>query len=116
MSTASTDKIVITWDELRSRPVETKLRQQEAMQRNRDYAQVTDVPELPQAKPRWGFLYNTIVYMTFFGLLGGLLAWTSGELLHFKPSSRVEAAELMRTVQEINRAAARDKCRGGESN
>ena len=116
MSTASTDKIVITWDELRSRPVETKLRQHEAMQRNRDYAQVTDVPELPIAKPRWGFLYNTIVYMTFFGLLGGLLAWTSGELLNFKPSSRVEASELIATVQEINRAASRDKLTRAEVN
>ena len=101
-----TEKLVITWDDLNTRNVEQKLRQNDAMQRNRDYARVTDVPDSVKTPARTSIWYHTAVYMTFFGLLGGLLAWTCGAVLHFKPSSRVEAAELISTVQDINRAAA----------
>jgi len=104
----TTDKLTITWSDLNTRQVEQRLRQQDAMQRNRDYAQITDLPEA-SAPARISIWYNTIFYMCVFGLLGGLLAWGAGELLHFKPNTRVEAAELMSAVQDINKAAAAGK-------
>ena len=97
-------KITISWDELHSRRVEQRLDQMKAVKRNQEYASLTDAPEAPVPKLR-GLWYNTLVYMSVFGLLGGLLAWACGAMLHFRPSARLEAAELMQGVTEIRRAA-----------
>lgn len=106
---AEADKITITWDDLRTRQVEQRIGQLSAVKRNVEYAAVTDAQrESPSARFRtlW---YNTIVYMTIFGLAGGLLAWGCGMLLHFKPGARLEAAELMQGAREIRRAAEAGK-------
>ena len=67
------NKITISWDELRTRQVEQRVSAMQAMRRNREYAQVTDAaPEEPRKfKSLW---YNAAVYVTIFGLLGGLFA------------------------------------------
>src|SRR5688572_151214 len=98
------NKITISWDELRTRQVEQRVSAMQAMRRNREYAQITDAaPEEPQRfKSLW---YNAAVYMSIFGLLGGLAAWACGTMLHFKNSARLETAELMERVQEIRTAA-----------
>src|SRR5437870_10291881 len=102
-STASTDeKITISSDEMNTRQVDKRLRQQEALERNRRYAQIKELPE-GSAPTKTSIWYNTVFYMTFFGFVGGLLAWGCSEVLHFKPSTRMEATELMSTVKEINR-------------
>ena len=98
-------KITISWDELRTRRVEQRLGQMDALKRNREYASLTGAPEPPAAPRLRGLWYNTVVYMSVFGLLGGLLAWGCGALLHFRPSARLEAAELMQAATEIRRAA-----------
>ncbi len=98
------DKIVISWDELKTRQVEQRVSAQKAMDRNRAYAQLTDAPEAAASNTRPSIWYNTIFYMAVFGLLGGMLAWGFGELLHFRPSARLESAELMAGVKEIQRA------------
>jgi hypothetical protein len=74
------------------------------MKRNREYAQLTDAPLSTPAKFKtlW---YNTIFYMTVFGLFGGLLAWGCGEMLHFKNSARVEASKMLTDSQEIRKLA-----------
>lgn len=96
-----TEKISISWDELNTRKVEQRLDAMQAVKRNRDYASLTDAPE-PVAEPKLkGLWYNTIVYMSIFGLLGGLLAWGCGVFLHFKPSARLEASRLMEAVGDI---------------
>jgi len=101
------NKITVTWDELKSRKVETRLSEQKAMARNRAYAQL-DADEVPETTgPSVGrFRYNSIVYMAAFGILGGLLAWGSGVALQFKGSSQSEAVDLIRQMQELT--AARD--------
>jgi hypothetical protein len=102
------EKLSISWDELNTRQVEQKLRQNDALERNRQYAQIDAPPEEDaQAKP--SIWYNTIFYMCVFGLLGGLLAWGCGELLHLRPGPRIEALELMSNIQEINKAALAGK-------
>ena len=79
-------KITINWDELRTRKVEQRLNAMDAVKRNRDYASMTDAPE-PQTAQIKNLWYNTVVYMTIFGLVGGLLAWGCGTMLKFKPSA-----------------------------
>src|SRR4051794_40717248 len=102
------EKLSISWDELNTRQVEQKLRQNDAMERNRQYAQIDAPPEEDvQAKP--SIWYNTIFYMSVFGLLGGVLAWGCGELLHLRPGPRVEAIELLNQIQDINRAVLNGK-------
>lgn len=98
------DKITITWDELRTRQVEQRIDAMQAMRRNREYAQLTDAPE-PTAAPLKNLWYNAVVYMSIFGLLGGLLAWTCWTGLHFRPSAQLEASELMKAVKDIRHAA-----------
>jgi hypothetical protein len=98
------EKITISWEDLRSRKVEQRVDQMHAMRRNREYAQLNDAPEPVTARIK-GLWYNTIVYMSVFGLLGGLLAWSCGQVLHFKDSARREVSELMQGVTEIRRAA-----------
>ena len=66
-------KISISWDELKTRQVEQRVGAMTAMKRNRDYAQLTDAPEAPAAAPIKNLFYNTVVYMSFFGVVGGLL-------------------------------------------
>ncbi|HEX4796889.1 MAG TPA: FHA domain-containing protein [Humisphaera sp.] len=68
-------KISISWDELKTRRVENRLREQQAVARNRAYSQLKE-DALPEATPTKISLWqNTLVVMTIFGLLGGLLAW-----------------------------------------
>jgi hypothetical protein len=100
-------KITVTWDELNSRMVETRLKEQKAMERNRAYAQL-DADAVPEttgpSKPH--LIYNSMIYMAAFGILGGLLAWGTFVALQFKPSTQAEAADLIHEMQKVT--AARD--------
>jgi hypothetical protein len=107
-------KISISWEDLRTRKVEQRLDQMTAVKRNREYAELTDAPEPPAIRKLQGLWYNTIVYMSVFGLLGGLLAWGAGETLHFKDSARREVAGMMQGVQQIKNAAEAKKITEGE--
>jgi hypothetical protein len=104
---AAKEKITISWDDLNARRVEDKLREQQAVERNHQYARLAESPHLAAAvaRPQKGSIwYNTMLYMAVFGLLGGFLAWGSGRIFDFKPSARIEAAELIAQVNEIDRA------------
>src|SRR5215467_9985348 len=109
----SDQKITINWDELRTRKVEQRLSAMDAVKRNREYASMTDAPEAPSAQIK-NLWYNTIVYMTVFGLVGGLLAWACGAMLQFKPSAFLESSEMMRNVQEVRAAADLGKITAAE--
>jgi type III secretion system (T3SS) inner membrane Yop/YscD-like protein len=74
-------KIIITREDLGSRRVDNRIREQQAMERNRVYAAIQE-DALPVASPtRAGFWRSAVVVMALFGLLGGLLAWSGGLLL-----------------------------------
>lgn len=100
-------KITVTWDDLQSRKVEARLNEQKAMARNRAYAKL-DADAVPETTgpSRSQLIYNSIIYMTAFGILGGLLAWGSGVALQFKPSTEAEAADMIHEMQKVT--AARD--------
>src|SRR6476620_5933328 len=103
MSDNGNGKITISYEDLRTRQVEQRLGQMQAVRRNQEYAALNDAQQEAPATKFKSLWYNTLVYMTVFGLLGGTAAWACGMLLHFKPSARLEAAELMEGVQEIRR-------------
>ena len=111
-------KINISWDDLTTRRVENRLREQQAVARNRAYSQLKE-EALPQASPTKAKLWhNTFVIATTFGLLGGLLAWLaqvgftamlpwfSATVLHYDARAEARADELVTSIQRIE--AARD--------
>jgi len=111
-------KISISWDDLTTRRVENRLREQQAVARNRAYSQLKE-EALPQASPtRAKLWHNTFVVATSFGLLGGLLAWLaqvgfatmlpwfSATVLHYDARAEAKADELITSIQRIE--AARD--------
>src|SRR3712207_4666190 len=103
------NRISVSWDDLHSRKVEARLREQAAVARNRAYSELGPASTLPEVtNPRTehqgeGWLaalwYNPLFCMALFGLLGGLLAWGAGALIQFKPVARVEAADLSAAVR-----------------
>ncbi|HWE02636.1 MAG TPA: FHA domain-containing protein [Tepidisphaeraceae bacterium] len=108
------EKITINWDELETRRVDTRLREQSAMERNRAYAQTRE-EELPVASgpSRSSVWNNAIVCMTVFGLLGGILAWgvdeamdgplrpVVGSLIGYDPAAHAKADEFLKNIQQI---------------
>jgi hypothetical protein len=102
------NKITISWDDLRTRQVEQRVSAMQAMRRNREYAAITDAAadEPKKFKSLW---YNSAVYMSLFGLVGGLLAWVCGTALHFKNSALVEAGEARHRIEEVRVAAQAGK-------
>jgi hypothetical protein len=97
------ERITVSYDDLQTRKVETRLKEQEAMARNRAYAQlkeeaIADVAAAPSRPSLW---YNPIFTLTVFGLLGGLTAWGLGALLQFKPSAEAQANEMVKAVREL---------------
>jgi hypothetical protein len=97
------EKIQISWSDLKSSKVEKHIRQQQAMTRNRRYAQMKpeDLPSASEAStPIW---YNPIFFLAAFGLVGGLLAWAGGELLHLAPDRQRLADQAMVSIQDIRK-------------
>jgi hypothetical protein len=106
-------QINISWDDLTTRRVENRLREQQAVARNRAYSQLKE-EALPQATPtRAKLWHNTFVVATTFGLLGGLLAWLaqvgfaamlpsfSATVLHYDPRAEAKADEMVTSMENI---------------
>ena len=50
---------------------------------------------------RFQWLYNTLVYMSLFGALGGLLGFGFGEIMNFRPNQRLEFERLRQGYNEM---------------
>jgi uncharacterized membrane protein YjfL (UPF0719 family) len=99
-----TKKITVSYDDLHTRRVENRLREQDALHRTRDYARM-DEKSLPQATaPATPVLLrlwrNSVFAMALFGLTGGVLAWAFG-LAFYAPHPREEAADMLRDQHRI---------------
>lgn len=101
------EKITISWNDISSPRVDEKLRQaQAAAEEAPDFSQSApriSEPHLLETAPS-SFWYNTAVFMTLFGLLGGLLGWVCGAALHFRPDARAEARQWIEARREVQRA------------
>ncbi|MGB7156579.1 MAG: FHA domain-containing protein [Tepidisphaeraceae bacterium] len=110
-----TSKLTITLDEVNSPRVEAKLKERELITRTQDHYQQAQLPTATARPPRFAFLYNTVVYMGLFGLLGGLLGWTFGEVMHFRPNPRMEARELLDARRQLDAAVTAEQLTAAEA-
>ncbi|CAA9394222.1 MAG: hypothetical protein AVDCRST_MAG64-1337 [uncultured Phycisphaerae bacterium] len=106
MSEPTPDKITVTYDDLNTRKVEQRLKEQDALTRNRAYAALDESAVGPAADaPPPGTLAalwrNGIFALAFFGLVGGLLAWACGALLDFKADLRADTAERLAGIAQL---------------
>src|SRR5476651_30008 len=95
------NKIKIEWDDLHTRKVDQRLKEQEAVERNRKQAELNPLATtalVPGAKSIW---YNSIFMMACFGLIGGLRAWAGGEILHFRTDPELEFRSHMHDIQDL---------------
>ncbi|MDB5329999.1 MAG: hypothetical protein JWP03_1150 [Phycisphaerales bacterium] len=113
------EKITISWDDLQSRKVDNRLREQQAVARNREYAQMKeDALPVATAPAKPGIWTNSIFQMAVFGLVGGLLAWLAGAVvvaplmthlgaaLDYRPGDRVESDGMLADIRQLEDARA----------
>lgn len=94
------EPLTISWDELNTRKVDQRLREQQAMTRNRAYAKL-NADDLPVAKPARSNLLNSATFcMAALGLVGGLLAWGCGFLIQIRPAES-KAVDLIKSIQHF---------------
>jgi hypothetical protein len=99
------NKIKIQWDDLKTRKVDQRLKEQEAVERNRRQAELNLLVSVATAPVRTSVWNNSIFVMAFFGIIGGVLAWGGGELLRF-PDPRYQAETGLRQIQDFVRREA----------
>ena len=97
-----TDKppVSISWDDLGTRKVEQRLKEQQAMTRNRAYATLESHQVAADAPTRRSLLHNTMFCMTFLGIVGGALAWGCGFITQLR-SLEQQALDLERGIHRI---------------
>jgi len=88
------EKITVSWDDVSSPEVDEKLRQIAD-------AQPAPEPVVEAVEQRRSLWYHALVYMSFFGLLGGLLGWVLGHLMYLRPDPREQYTTLVQQHQEI---------------
>ena len=96
------DRMSISWDDLKSESVEKKLQQQDAISQARQHYDNAQIANLPQRKPRFTFIYNTVFYMGLFGAIGGLLGWGCGIVL-YRPNAQAEARDRIAQYEQIEK-------------
>ena len=88
------EKIRISLDDVNSREVDRQLHQQAAVARTTAHYQQQVAPSMPSMAGRRGsasIWYNTLVYMTLFGFLGGMVAWPVCEIVQQTTKGPAEA-------------------------
>lgn len=103
------NKITVTWDDLKTRKVDSRLKEQDALSRNRQYARMDEssLPQAGAAKPSvfarlW---HNSVFALALFGFLGGVAAWACGASLQFRADVKADAERRMQEIHRINDAA-----------
>jgi len=94
------EKLTVSWDEIANPKVDERLKL------------IDSAANAPQAPPpeaiapvkRGSLLYNTVFYMSLFGLLGGLIGWGLGVSLNFRGSAQQEARDALDARAQIQSA------------
>jgi hypothetical protein len=100
MLTMQRDPIKISWDELSSDKVEAKLKRLDAINKAREQFDKPVATQPLHQTSRFPWFYNTLVYMSIFGALGGLVGFAFGEIMNFRPNQRLEAERLKQDYNE----------------
>lgn len=102
------DKIQISWDDVQSRQVDERIKQQAAIARSAQQAQqIVSAP--PAMAPQFtaptvskSLLYNALFYMAVFGGIGGLCGWVGGEFVELLfPNPREELQQVILVEEAI---------------
>ncbi|MCC6240783.1 MAG: FHA domain-containing protein [Phycisphaerales bacterium] len=97
-------KFSISYDDVNDTRVDERIKRQDEATRSYQPA-APPVASTAQRRKR-GFWYNTAVYTTFFGLIGGIAGWACGELpRRFIPNHKAQYDELVQARQMIEQAA-----------
>lgn len=94
------DPITISWDELGTRKVDQRLREEQALTRNRAYAQLDEAQVGSSTQVRFSLMHNTIFFMAVLGVIGGVLAWGCGLVTQFQ-SAEQKASEALHQLRHI---------------
>ena len=98
------EKIQIQWDDLKTRKVDQRLKEQEALDRNRRQAELNPTTTAVEKPARQSIWYHPVFLMAVFGYIGGWIAWGGGEILRFRPDARTEANDVMSDIGQIRTA------------
>jgi hypothetical protein len=96
------EKLTVSWDDVNSPTIDAKLKEQESKARADSFtspALSMDAASLKKGQ-RTSIWYNTVFTMSFFGILGGLLAWGAGELIQIKSLSQAEYTQKLEDAKE----------------
>jgi hypothetical protein len=108
------DKIRISWDEVQSTSVDETLRQQAAVLRSaqqmQQFASASQgaTPQIPTPAVRSSIFYNALVYMAFFGGIGGVCGWIGGEAIQMLMPNALEEWQEVTTIADGIRSLARN--------
>jgi hypothetical protein len=92
------EKITVSLEEINSPAVDEKLRA--AAQEEADFTPPPP-PPVTAASVVSGLWYNTLVYASIFGLLGGLLGWAMGQIMFLRPDPWADAQPMITEYEEI---------------
>ncbi len=112
---ATTEKITIQLDDLKTRKVDQRLREHEALARNRRQAEMNPLAAEIERPSHASIWYNTIFAMAVFGILGGLLAWGGGEILRFRHDPKTDAQKLMNDIASETQLLASGRISPGDA-
>ncbi|MBV8780159.1 MAG: hypothetical protein JO353_02070, partial [Phycisphaerae bacterium] len=97
------EKLTVSWDEISSPRVDDRLKLLDTAAAAVNHR----APDTSVATPETGSLiYNTIFYMSIFGLLGGLLGWGISAGLNFRAGAEQEAREALENRHQIEAVIA----------
>ncbi len=102
------EKVKISWDEMNSPKVDAIVNQQNAAARLQQHyqQQVVAAPVVqPVRSAKSNIWYNSLFYMSVFGLIGGLCAWASGEFAWLAyPNQREEFRQAITLLQQVDQS------------
>jgi hypothetical protein len=106
------NKITVSWDDLNTRKVEARLKEQDALNRTREYSRMNEnslpLNGTPSKQSFFASLWrNSLFSMSLFGLIGGFLAFICGASVQYQPIGRAEADQMWQSLHRL--ADMRDK-------
>jgi hypothetical protein len=96
------EPLTIDWKDLTKPEVDAKLERLRAVKSTLNHYEASEEVVGIDPNARGGtLLYNAAVFMALFGVLGGVLGWAFGEVLHFRPDARFEARQAIADYEQL---------------